>query len=253
MLSTNARFTILTGHYGSGKTELSLALARDARRRLSGPVALADLDIVNPYFRSAEQKEALGAEGIEVFMPSFALSTVDIPALPAQIQRVFDGDYAHVVIDVGGDDTGAAALGRYHPYLTALREEIQTLYVVNALRPMSGTVGDIVEMFALIEARGRLRPDLLVNNTNVQGETTASDLIQAQALLQEVSKQLQVPIGLVVGQARLYGQLPPAMQALFFPLTPVMKPEWLDEKGALAPNSARDATEGRGTGDEDGL
>lgn len=229
MLSANARITILTGHYGSGKTELSLALARDARRRLSGPVALVDLDIVNPYFRSAEQKEVLEAEGIEVFMPSFALSTVDIPALPAQIQRVFDGDYAHVVIDVGGDDTGAAALGRYHPYLTALREEIQALYVVNALRPMSGTADDIVNMFALIEARSRLRPDYLVNNTNVQEETTGADLIEAQALLQEVSDLLQVPIGLVVGTPGLYDQLPQAMQALFFPLTPVMKPEWLEE------------------------
>lgn len=262
MLSTNARFTILTGHYGSGKTELALALARDARRRLDRAVALVDLDIVNPYFRSAEQKEALEAEGIEVFMPSFALSTVDIPALPAQIQRVFDGDYAHVVIDVGGDDTGAVALGRYHPYLTALREEIQTLYVVNALRPMSSTVDDIVNMFALIKARGRLQPDFLVNNTNLQGETTGADLIQAQALLQEVSARLQVPIVLVVGQERLYDHLPPAMQALFFPLSPVMKPEWLEE-GGHGPTRhrnfpkgnecrTRDTTEGRGAGDKEG-
>lgn len=102
-----------------------------------------DLDIVNPYFRSAEQHALLEAEGIEVFMPSFAMSTVDIPALPAQIQAVFEQPYAHVVIDVGGDDTGATALGRYAPYTRALRDEMNVLYVVNPCRPFSSSVEDI--------------------------------------------------------------------------------------------------------------
>ena len=91
-----SRYTILVGNYGSGKTELSIAIARHIRKRKQGRVALVDLDIVNPYFRSAEQRALLESEGIEVYMPSFAMSTVDIPALPAEIQAVFEQPFAHV-------------------------------------------------------------------------------------------------------------------------------------------------------------
>lgn len=227
MILPHSKYLILTGNYGSGKTELSIALASQLRRHARGRIALVDLDIVNPYFRSAEQKTLLEAKGIEVFMPSFAMSTVDIPALPADIMSVFAQDYAHVVIDLGGDDTGAAALGRYHPYLKPLRNELQVLYVVNPLRPLSGTAEDIVRLFGLIESRARLRPTMLVNNANLQEQTTARELINAQALLGEVSKQLNIPIGMVVGEEHLRGDLPPEMQELFFPLAPVMKPEWL--------------------------
>ncbi len=229
MLRPGARYTLLTGHYGSGKTELSLALAGYMRKIHQGRVALVDLDIVNPYFRSAEQKDRLEAEGIEVLMPSFAMSTVDIPALPANIQRIFAMEYDHVVVDVGGDDTGAVALGRYAPELAARRGEIQVLYVVNPLRPLSGTAEDIVDLFQRIAGRGRIRPDFLVNNANLQRLTTAQDLMDGQALLQEVSTELRIPIGLVVGEERLKSQLPPAMQALFFPLVPVMKPDYLED------------------------
>ena len=224
-----ARYTLLTGPYGSGKTELSLALIRHFRKHSAGRVALVDLDIVNPYFRGGEQKEALTAEGIEVLMPSFALSAVDIPALPADIQRIFDTEYDRVVIDVGGDDTGAAALGRYFPEWEARREQMQTLYVINPLRPFSAAVNDIAAMFGLIGSRARLRPDCLVNNANLQGETTARHLIDAQALLEKVSGQLCVPVGMVAGEERLRAQLPPAMRRLFFPIVPVMKPGWLED------------------------
>jgi hypothetical protein len=231
MLPIHGKYTLLLGHYGSGKTELALALAREQRRASGGRVALVDLDIVNPYFRSAEHKELLEQEGVEVMMPSFALSSVDVPSLPAQIQSIFESDYDHVVIDVGGDDTGAVALGRYAPSLSARREQVTALYVVNPLRPFSDTVEDIAALFALIESRARIRPDYLVNNANLQEETTAQDLIQAQELLNQAAQRLNVPVGLVAGLERLKEELPPEMQALFFPLSPVMKPEWLREDG----------------------
>lgn len=159
MLPMDKRYTVLVGNYGSGKTELAIAIARTQRaREPEGRIALVDLDIVNPYFRSAEQHALLEAEGIEVFMPSFAMSTVDIPALPAQIQAVFEQPYAHVVIDVGGDDTGATALGRYAPYTRALRDEMNVLYVVNPCRPFSSSVEDITGLYRLIERQARLTP-----------------------------------------------------------------------------------------------
>ena len=222
-----AKYYILTGNYGSGKTELSIALALHCQRQTAGRVALVDLDIVNPYFRSAEQQALLEAEGVEVYMPSFAMSTVDIPALPANIQAVFDQDYAHVIIDLGGDDTGAAALGRYYPALAPLRDQTLVFYVINPFRPLSGSVEDIASLFSLIESRARIRPDYLVNNANLQEQTTAQALVDAQAMLTEASALLQVPIGMVSGEDRLLSELPPEMQAIFFPLRPVMMPEWL--------------------------
>lgn len=226
----DSRFTVLVGNYGSGKTELSIAIARDARRRHDGRVALVDLDIVNPYFRSAEQGGLLRSEGVEVLMPSFAMSTVDIPALPAQIQAVFEQDFSRVVIDVGGDDTGATALGRYAPYIASVREQMAVLYVVNPLRPLSGTAEEIAAMYSLICRQSRLNADFLVNNANLQEETPPDDLIRGQSLLAEVSDRLGVPIGMAAGVERLREALPPGMRELYFSFSPVMKPDWLSEE-----------------------
>jgi len=232
MLPLHKTFFIVVGNYGSGKTELSLALARKLGAN-SGNVALVDLDIVNPYFRSAEQADLLRSEGITVIMPSFALSSVDIPALPAEIQTVFEpGRYRHVVIDVGGDDVGATALGRYYPFIQPIRDQLCMLYVVNPFRPLSGTKEDIVSLFSLIAQRARQTPDMLVNNANLQRQTTADDLIQAQSLLEAVSNDLAIPIGAVAGYARLKPFLPEAMQALFFPIEPLMLPDWLEDDQA---------------------
>ena len=233
MLPLNQTYTVVVGNYGSGKTELSIALARRMRREVTGPVALVDLDIVNPYFRSAEQAQLLRREGIEVKMPSFALTAVDIPVLPADIQSVFEpGRYARVVVDVGGDEVGATALGRYAPLIAAMRTQMRVLYVVNPYRPLSGTEEEIADLFGLITRQARVTPDLLVNNANLQRRTTAQDLIDAQALLTRVGDRLHVPVGLVVGYPQLQSQLPPAMQELYFPLEPVMLPEWLEDDQA---------------------
>ena len=108
------RFLVMTGNYGSGKTEISLNLAFSSAVKQT--TTIVDLDIVNPYFRTGEKKDILQQAGIRVLMPTYAMTTVDIPALPAEIQSVFETTAGNVVFDVGGDDTGAAALGRYHPF-----------------------------------------------------------------------------------------------------------------------------------------
>ena len=220
------RLTLFAGHYGSGKTNIAvnyaMLLAKEGKK-----VCIADLDIVNPYFRSAEQSDRLKATGIEVFMPSFAMSTVDIPALPANIMAVFEQDFDRVIIDVGGDDTGATALGRYAPQLSERRDEITMLYVVNPNRPLSGTEEDIAELYTLIGQKARMTPDALVNNANLQEHTTADDLTHAQTILENVSEKLDVPVAMVAGMPHLKEQLPPAMQEIYFPFTPIMKPDWL--------------------------
>ncbi len=226
----NAKYYVLVGHYGSGKTELALALSKKLNQPDPSGVALVDLDIVNPYFRSAEQKTALEREGIEVLAPSFALTSVDVPALPADIQKVFESErYRHVIIDVGGDAAGATALGRYHPFIQPVRSQMQVLYVVNPYRPLSANAEDICAMFSHIEARSRIHPDQLVNNSNLQRQTTAQHLIDGQEVLKGVAERMGIPIGMVAGYSRLYADLPAEMQEIYFPIEPVMLPEWLED------------------------
>ena len=110
---TGKQYLVLTGNYGSGKTELALNLAMHFSRECR--TTLVDLDIVNPYFRSGEKAEEMEKAGVRMLMPTFAMTTVDIPALPAEIQSVFEVPSDKVIFDVGGDDTGAAALGRFYP------------------------------------------------------------------------------------------------------------------------------------------
>ena len=164
------RFLVITGNYGSGKTEISLNLAMGCAA--DEKTTLVDLDIVNPYFRSGEKAEELREAGIRTLMPTFALTTVDIPALPAEIQSVFETPSERVIFDVGGDDTGAAALGRYYPSFMARRGETSVWMVVNCMRPLTQTAEDITELAERIQSRGRLALDGLINNTNLAGRTT---------------------------------------------------------------------------------
>ena len=165
-----------------------------------------------------------------MIMPSFAHSTVDVPALSANVYTVFESNrYGHVVIDVGGDAAGATALGQYYPLIQPVRDQMQVLYVVNPLRPLSANAVDINALIQRIEARARMHPDMLVNNANLQRQTTAQHLIDAQRLLTGVAEQISVPIGMVAGYSRLYADLPADMQSIFFPIEPVMLPEWLED------------------------
>lgn len=168
---SNRKYIVLTGNYGSGKTEIALYLARAFSR--TQKTTLVDLDIVNPYFRSGEKADELRAAGIRVLMPTFALTTVDIPALPAEIQSVFESDAERVIFDVGGDDTGAAALGRYYPNFMANRDQVLTALVVNCMRPLTETPEDIAELGNQIQSRGRLQFDLIINNTNLADQTSS--------------------------------------------------------------------------------
>jgi len=224
---TQPRMTVLVGNYGSGKTEIALNLAMEKVQ--NGPTALVDLDIVNPYFRSGEKRALLEKQGVRVLMPTFATTTVDIPALPPEIQSVFDQPHEQVVFDVGGDDTGAAALGRYAPFFSRERGSTCVLYVVNVCRPLSHTAEDILRLMERISTRARMKPDALVNNANLQGETTAKLLLLGQEVLSEVSIKTGIPIAMITGEQAVLKMLPNDLQPLCKPIVRHMQPEWMDE------------------------
>ena len=151
MLSCDEVYLVLTGNYGSGKTEIALNLALESAKRMN--TTLVDLDIVNPYFRSGEKADDLRNAGVRTLMPTYAMTTVDIPALPAEIQSVFEVPSDRVIFDVGGDDTGAAALGRYYPSFTAKREQTKMILVINCMRPLTRQKEEILDLALRIRNR----------------------------------------------------------------------------------------------------
>lgn len=221
----NSRFIVITGNYGSGKTELSLNLALHYAGE--GKTTLVDLDIVNPYFRTGEKADMLQKAGIRVLMPTFAMTTVDIPALPPEIQSVFEVPSDRVIFDVGGDDTGAAALGRYYPSFMKERGNTKTALVVNCMRPLTMEEEDITDMARRIENRGRLRIDLLINNTNLADETTPEMIEKGEKTVLRCAELLGVPEVITAGKTEILRQC--RLQTPKMEMRRYMKPEWMED------------------------
>ena len=193
------RLTLVTGHYGTGKTEfsvnLALALAEAGER-----VTLADLDIVNPYFRSRERRELLEAAGVRLIATSQALADADVPALPAELHAVLEDRTVRGVLDIGGDPSGARVLARYRPRI--VKEDYRLLYVVNAARPEVRTAERSAEVLRAIETVTGLACTGLVNNTHLCGETTAEDIREGAALAEEVSRLTGIPVACHAAESR---------------------------------------------------
>lgn len=192
MKYTDKRVIIVTGHYGSGKTNLAVNLAFEAARQ-SGRVVLCDLDIVNPYFRAADRAKELEAAGIEVIAPVYAGSNLDIPALPPQIYSVFEDRSRRVILDVGGDDAGAAALGRFAS-LVLEENDFEHLYVVNGRRALTTTAESAVEVLREIEAAGKVPVTAIVNNTNLGRETDADVVRGSLGFAEKVAELSSRPL-----------------------------------------------------------
>lgn len=223
MWTTGSRIKILVGHYGSGKTELALNMARSIRRA-GHRTALVDLDIVNPFFRSAEQGAWLRENDIRLLAPTFALTAVDIPALPADILSVFHDESLRVVFDVGGDDAGALALGGYQRHFLECGYEL--IYVVNIFRPRSGSVTEIMDMMRRVSECARLTPTGLINNSNLGNLTDRATLEEGHALLEAVSRESGLPI--LADASATPSLLPLANGAAPFEIERITKPEWME-------------------------
>lgn len=191
---------VLIGNYGSGKTEMALNLAVEAAAR-GERTELLDLDMVNTYFRLTEPGRLTRMKEIRIVSPNFANSSVETLSLPAEVQSAFDMDWDTVVFDVGGDSTGATALGRYRSDFEAVEEgALQVLNVINTRRPLAGTVEKIIHLKDEMETHSRLKITGLVNNTNLAQATTPAELRDGYEIIRQVSEITGIPVVFTSGK-----------------------------------------------------
>ncbi|AZR73451.1 hypothetical protein BBF96_08680 [Anoxybacter fermentans] len=203
---SDKRIQIFTGAYGSGKTEVSMNFAVDLKKEHE-KVALVDLDIVNPYFRSREAAGPLREKGVEVIFPAGVLATADLPALSPHILRVLQNQQYQVVFDVGGDDVGAVALGRFNSYFK--EDQYDMNFVVNTNRPFTRDVMGIEKIINKVMKSSRLKVTHLIANINLCNETTVEDIMKGYPIIKEVSSKLKVPIKYLAVEESLKDELDP--------------------------------------------
>lgn len=216
------RITVICGHYGSGKTNFSLNLAMDmAKRNSDKKVTLVDLDIVNPYFRSSDYRELLENSGIHVIAPKYAGTNLDTPALSAEIDSVFCCENTHVIFDVGGDDAGAFALGRYSGKIK--QEKYSFVYLVNKYRNLTNTPEASVEILREIMCACGLMPSYIVNNSHLQQETTPKTVTDAVSYGEKVTELVKVPLLCTTAPDFLKGSKKLANYKLYY-VKPIVRP-----------------------------
>lgn len=196
------RITVVCGHYGSGKTNLSVNLALESAAG-GGKTALADLDLVNPYFRTADFAPLLAQRGVELIAPRFANSNLDIPCLPPRLASAIGEPGTRLIIDVGGDDDGATALGGYAPRLTQTGYEM--LYVINRSRYLEDDPEEELGLMEAVESCSRLKVTGLVNNTNLAGETTPELIQKSMEYIRELSRRSGKQIAFTTVSRGLWG------------------------------------------------
>lgn len=207
------RIVLLSGHYGSGKTNIAvnLALRMKATRE---KVAIADIDIVNPYFRTKDSQAELEKAGIRLICSDFAGSNVDLPALPQDVYAITDEPDLFSVIDVGGDDRGALALGRWRDAI--LREnDYEMLFVVNRFRPLTADALSTIEVMREIELASGMPFTAVVNNSNLGEETTVRDVLNSRDYAAEICERTGLPLKMTAVREELYPWLDSQIPNLF--------------------------------------
>lgn len=209
------RISIFTGHFGSGKTEIAVNTAVTLSEG-GNNTAIVDLDIANPYFRAADAKDMFFDKGIRFICPMYANTNVDVPALPPEINTLFEDKTTKVVLDIGGDDIGARVLARYIDQFDSGSYEM--FFVINIKRPMTDTKDKIKEVISEIEDSSRLKVSKLISNTNLLDSTTVEDILEGLSITEEVSRDLSIPIAFVACSESLENEL---KDKIYYPILPL--------------------------------
>lgn len=207
------RLTLFAGHYGSGKTNIALNYALYLKE-CGLPVVIADLDIVNPYFRMKDSEEYLRQHGIELISSPYANSNLDVPAMPKEIYGITSDRSRYGVLDIGGDDRGALALGRYVPEILE-ENDYEMLLVANRSRPLTRTAADTIGVMREIEEACGIRFTGIVNNTNLGPDTTVQDVKDSLPYIQELSESSGLPVRMTCVRHDLCGELEGQIENLF--------------------------------------
>ncbi len=200
------RVILLAGHYGSGKTNIAVNLALGMKKNADTKLAIADLDIVNPYFRSKDSAADFEHAGIRLICSNYANSNVDIPALPQDLYAITDDRSMRVIIDVGGDDRGALALGRISPALIE-ENDYEMLMVINCYRPLTRDAASAIEVMREIETACGIHFTGLINNSNLGEETVADTVLASVEYANEVSSLSGLPVVITAVKAPIAEQL----------------------------------------------
>ena len=217
-----SRLNVICGHYGSGKTNLALNMALKLAE--SGKaVTIVDMDIVNPYFRTTDYVEILKEKGIEVISPSMAGTTLDTPALAPRIMSAFADKSRTVIFDVGGDDVGATALGRFSRNFA--EEEYQMFFVINKFRKQISDIDGCKEILSEIEYASKLKITAIANNSHYGEFTTAEDIIESNEYGLKVSEALGLPLKLTAVEERLCNELQGKVENIY-PIEIIVKLPW---------------------------
>ena len=203
------RVHLFCGHYGSGKTNIAVNYALHLKK-CGYDVAIADIDVVNPYFRTKDSEAELRAAGVEVVSSAFANSNVDLPSLPSEVYALVQSRNKHAVFDVGGDDRGAYALGRYVPYILE-ENDYDMFFVVNFYRPLTRTAEEALEVMHEIEGACSIPFTGIVNNSNLGDATTAGCVTATDAECRRLCALSGLPLVMTTVSERLAGELPDAM------------------------------------------
>ncbi|MEA1975374.1 MAG: ATP-binding protein [Bacillota bacterium] len=222
------RVRIIIGHYGSGKTEFAINYAMKLVKKFDNKVALADLDVVNPYFRSRERASELEAAGIEVISSAKGneFNNLNIPMVSAGILKLFQNETIESIIDVGGDSIGARPMVRYKNYLVDGKYDM--FAVINRYRDQTSTLEGVVKHIKEIEAVSQAKVTGLINNTHLMRETTVEDVLYGQEIVKEVSKLLNIPIKYVCALESVAKELNnESLDGEIFPIKLYMRPDWM--------------------------
>lgn len=222
------RITIFSGHYGSGKTNVAVNYALWLKEQ-GGEVSIADLDIVNPYFRTKDSMHILKERGVKLISSEYANSNVDVPALPAETYSMLHNKNQRCVIDVGGDDRGALALGRYSEGIEE-DGDYELLFVINKFRPLTRNADMTLEIMQEIEKACHMKFTAIVNDSNIGDETTAGDVLSSVAYADEVSRRAGIPVKMTAVKKDLYEELSDKIDNLM-PIELYVRQSWAERNG----------------------
>lgn len=218
-----SRIRVFAGHFGSGKTEISINYAINLAKA-GHKVAIVDIDIVNPYFCVRDLRPMLEEYGIRVIASNPDYSNAELAVVPAEVATVFNDKSYEVVIDIGGDGLGGKALGQYNRFFK--EEEYDMYFVINNNRPFTLDSKGVLEYIDEIQWASRLKVTELISNTNLSYETTAEDILNGDKIVRKLSKEINIPYKYTICKRELEEEIKGKVQGEILPIDIYMKPPW---------------------------